>query len=404
MNIENPIPEPAFREDEHRIIRRDGEVRLIHVRIGVVVKDGRIVKMYGANQDVTELRRTEAELRESEERFHMLAEMLPEAIYEVDLKGRFVYVNKRAMEAFLINEKDIEAGLTVVDLIMPADRARAASNSMRIIRGEHLGSNEYQARRKDGTSFPVMISSAPIFHNGNPIGMRGIVVDSTETKRVEAALQEANRKLNLLSSITRHDISNQVLGLEGNLALLENRHPEIAGDSFLKNSEKAARRIATMVQFTKSYEDIGVKAPSWHDVRDLIIESSREINLGELQLVNDVPAGLEIFADPLVVKVFHNLIDNAVRHGERATHVRFSLEAKDGNDAIVCEDDGKGIDAETREMLFTRGVGKDHGLGLFLSREILEITGIKLQEEGQEGKGARFVMTLPAGMHRRHEK
>jgi signal transduction histidine kinase len=73
----------------------------------------------------------------------------------------------------------------------------------------------------------------------------------------------------------------------------------------------------------------------------------------------------------------------------------------EGAHFIICEDDGVGIPADMKRELFTRGFGKDHGLGLFLTREILAITDISINEEGEPGKGAKFVITAPMGGLRR---
>ncbi len=113
---------------------------------------------------------------------------------------------------------------------------------------------------------------------------------------------------------------------------------------------------------------------------------------------NDVPAGFEVFADPLIVKVGYNLVDNAMRHGGKITTIRFSVEDRSAGQVIVCEDDGVGVPAEEKEQIFARGYGKHTGLGLFLSREILSITGITITETGGPGKGARFEMTVPKGV------
>jgi signal transduction histidine kinase len=104
-----------------------------------------------------------------------------------------------------------------------------------------------------------------------------------------------------------------------------------------------------------------------------------------------------IFADPLISKVFYNLIHNAIHHGGSTSTIHFTLEDRDGVRFIVCEDDGVGIGDEMKGRLFAKGAGKNHGLGLFLSREILAITGISINENGEPGKGARFVMALPGG-------
>ncbi|MCX6690328.1 MAG: HAMP domain-containing sensor histidine kinase [Methanoregula sp.] len=113
------------------------------------------------------------------------------------------------------------------------------------------------------------------------------------------------------------------------------------------------------------------------------------------------PKNPEIFADLLFEKVFYNLIDNALRYGGADMKmIRFSSRESDSGLTIVCEDDGVGITAEDKKRLFTRGFGKNTGLGLFLSREILAITGITITENGTSGKGARFEITVPKGMWR----
>ena len=222
--------------------------------------------------------------------------------------------------------------------------------------------------------------------------------DITERKNIEVALHLANHKLTLLSSITRHDINNQLVALSGYLALLERETISVSSEQRLIKAKTAADRIASMIHFTKEYEDIGVNAPAWQNVRALVEKSVGEVQLGQIRLQNDVPAGIEMFADPLIVKVFYNLVDNAVKHGVSTTTVRFFVEEKEGVRSVVCEDDGAGVTAAMRKKIFTRGTGKDHGYGLFLSHEILSITGIRISEEGRSsGSGSRFVMTAGPG-------
>jgi PAS domain S-box-containing protein len=219
--------------------------------------------------------------------------------------------------------------------------------------------------------------------------------DITERKKIEVALHLANRKLNLLSSITRHDINNQLVALSGYLALMEGEQVSIPFEQRLIKAKTAAERISSMIQFTKEYENIGEHFPAWQKVRLMVEKSADEIHLGPITLQNDVPSGIEMFADPLIVKVFHNLVDNAIRHGGNANLIRFYVEERDGIKVIICEDNGAGVSASMKKKLFIRGTGKDHGFGLFLSQEILSITGIRISEEGKSGAGARFVMSAP---------
>jgi signal transduction histidine kinase len=155
-----------------------------------------------------------------------------------------------------------------------------------------------------------------------------------------------------------------------------------------------------MIQFTKEYEEIGVKAPKWQDFRTLVNTAVKQVRFEKVIVKNYLPAGMEVFADPLIVKVCYNLIDNAVRYGGKITNIQFAIEERDGDQVIVCEDDGDGVPAGEKEKIFERGFGKNTGMGLFLAREILDITGITITETGEPGKGARFEMVVPKGMWR----
>jgi signal transduction histidine kinase len=117
-------------------------------------------------------------------------------------------------------------------------------------------------------------------------------------------------------------------------------------------------------------------------------------------VINDLPAGTEVFSDPLVEKVFYNLIDNALRYGGKMTKIRFFSHETDVGLILVCEDDGDGVSREDKKRLFERGFGKNTGLGLFLSREILSITKISIAETSEPGNGARFEMVVPKGTYR----
>jgi K+-sensing histidine kinase KdpD len=218
------------------------------------------------------------------------------------------------------------------------------------------------------------------------------LTDVTERKIAEGALLITNRKLNLPSSITRHDINNQMTAIMGNIELLERKHDDAWSKNHFLQVKTSAERISAIIKFTKTYAEIGVKAPIWNDVRKLVGASARDIRIGDVKLVNDIPTGLEVYADPLIMNVFSNLIDNAVRHSGKLDTVRFYIEKHEGNQAIVCEDNGVGISNDVKKKLFTQSSEKSHGM--FLSKEILAITGITISEVGEPGHGAKFVMTI----------
>jgi len=225
-----------------------------------------------------------------------------------------------------------------------------------------------------------------------------LLARSAELKDLNVALDQANRKLRLLTQITRHDINNQLTLLRGYLRIAEKKHT--AHNEYFHKIVAAAERIALMIRFTREYEKIGVKAPCWQDCHTLVETAAAEAPTGQIRVINDIPEGRAVFADPLIEKVFFNLIDNAVRYGGKITSIRFSVEDHEGDTVIVCEDDGNGVLPDEKEKIFEHGFGKNTGLGLALSQEILDITGIRICETGEPGTGARFEITVPKDMWR----
>jgi signal transduction histidine kinase len=171
-------------------------------------------------------------------------------------------------------------------------------------------------------------------------------------------------------------------------------------NDYYKKIITAANRISSMIRFTSEYEEIGISDPTWQDTRTIVDTAAKEAPLGKVMVINNLPAGTEVFADPLIVKVCYNLMDNAVRYGGKITTIRFTFEEHNGDHVMVCEDDGDGVVTEEKERIFDRGFGKNTGLGLALSREILSITGITIRETGKPGKGARFEFLVPGEGYR----
>jgi signal transduction histidine kinase len=273
------------------------------------------------------------------------------------------------------------------------------SQRMRERQGGKSDRFEQKFFRKDGSMFWAIATVTPLAEKNKVVGAFAMLTDITDRKLAEEALHQANRKLTLLSTITRHDINNQLLTLNGFLALLFKIAPDPAFEYYFTRITTASLRISSMIQFTKEYEKIGVNAPVWQDCRTLVDTSTNEAQLGQVMVKNDLPRDAEVFADPMIARVFYNLMDNAVRYGGKITTIRFFVKDREGDHILVCEDDGDGVPAEEKEQIFERGFGKNTGLGLFLAREILGITGITIKETGEPGKGARFEMTVPERMY-----
>lgn len=228
-----------------------------------------------------------------------------------------------------------------------------------------------------------------------------VLRDITERKEAELALADANRKIRLLTSITRHDIRNQLTGLSGYLELSRDSVDNpVDMTRYVSRMQLVAKAIENQIAFTRDYENLGGGPPVWQDVSSCVWKAMEGLPFGNVRVRTD-PMQIEVLADPLLGKVFYNLFDNALRYGgNRMTEIHVSSTTKDGARILVVRDNGEGISAEDKQKVFSKGYGRNTGLGLFLTREILSLTGITIQETGEPGTGARFEIRVPVDKFR----
>ena len=226
-----------------------------------------------------------------------------------------------------------------------------------------------------------------------------LVREIDERRKVENALHQINAKLNLVSSIARHDILNRLTVIYGIISLLQAGISDPTYSEYLKKAEESAIAIKRQIEFTGDYKNMGLEKADWQNVRDSIQKSCENVDLNGVTL--DILTGnLMIFADPWLKKVFFNLIDNSLRYGEHVTKITVSShESQNGLD-LIFEDNGIGIPSDEKEKIFERGYGKNIGYGLFMVREILAITELTIDETGEPGKGARYEIHVPKRYYR----
>jgi signal transduction histidine kinase len=219
----------------------------------------------------------------------------------------------------------------------------------------------------------------------------------------EESLRAANHKLSLLGTITRHDLLNQISVVSSGFDLLEDEiQKNEQNNRIISMVRDALNAIQDLILFTRIYEQMGVDKPVWHHMTRLIHETMKNFTEQKCK-VDDNTKGLEIYADPMFDRVVYNLIENSFRHGGRVTRIAFHVMTDDGVAVLTYSDNGSGVPKEDKEKIFTRGYGKNTGLGLFLTREILSLTGIEIRETGKEGEGACFEIRIPAGKWRFHD-
>ena len=231
------------------------------------------------------------------------------------------------------------------------------------------------------------------------LGKRMVAVyieDITEQKRMQTAILMANKKLNLLGTVTRHDTVNQLSVLMGNLEIASMNDPRSPVIKYLKKAIESGENIATILSFSKDYQLMGTEAPSLINVRGSCSRGIGTVDAKDVK-VHIETGELRIFADRMLEKVFLNLMDNSIRHGEKVKNIWVRSRPAGNGVLIIFEDDGAGVPASEKEKIFELGYGKHTGLGLYLVREILSITSITIVEASSEGKGAQFILHVPDG-------
>ena len=396
--------EPQIKPDGSRAWLRTSKVPLRD-------PDGQVIGILGTYEDITERKHAEEALRESEARFRMLAETSNAAIYVFSQK--ILYANKAAEELTGYSRQELMA-MDFWDFIHPESRDLVRDRGLRRQQGEIVPPHyEFRILRKDGTERWVDASTALIQIEGAPNTNISVHIDITERKLLEneqefhaqelrryaAILRQTNDKLNLLNNITRHDILNQLTVLTADLDLVTARFPDPALQKYLLREMQTVETIESLIRFTKDYQDIGVQSPRWIELRQTILSVEKTLDLSAIRVTVDFDT-LEVYADPLIEKVIYTFFDNAGSHGKSVTHITFSAIRHDNGLIFAYEDNGEGVPAGQKEAIFTRKYFQHSGLGLFLSREILAITGLTIRETGEPGKGARFEILVPPGSFR----
>jgi PAS domain S-box-containing protein len=518
---------------ECHLVIKDGSRIPVEMSLTIIkAQDGKPIGFVSITRDITERKIMEKALQESEKRFRELSELLPEIIFETDDKGGLKFVNHEAYIQFGYSKEEFDRGLNAFQMLVPEDRKRAKENMDRVLGGEKIGSNEYTALRKDGTTFPILINSNPIIRGDRVVGLRGIMVDITERKRTEEKLKESekrfraiidsaqnpmilvgekgeiaywnaaaektfghtkkeaigkelhkflaperfygdyrrgfgkftktgegaavgktleltaikkdgteisielslsslklegkwyaigivrditerkeaekkldrimnelvtiNEKLGVIGRLTRHDARNKLSVIANNVFLAKQKLPTNHNSlKYLGDVESAVDQMEKIFSFSRNYEMLGVEELSYMDVGKSVEEAAILLSgLAEIELVNECK-GLTVMADSLLRQMFYNLIDDTLKHGENVSQIRVYHEEGENQLKLVYEDDGVGIPENEKELIFREGYGKGTGYGLYLIKKICETYDWTIKETGKQGKGAQFTIAIP---------
>ena len=374
------IPDPVTVELE--FCRKDGSTFWSENTFTLIRDDeGKPVHILAVGRDITERKRFENQVR----RLASFPQLNPEPVVEINLAKEITFANP-ACRTLLEN------------LRMPGNPAAFLPPDIDEIIASLQSSRSGVIRRE------VMVGDA-VFDESLALSPGGLAVriyahDVTSRHQAAGALTRANRKLHLLTGITRHDIRNRLTAVLGYTDLAKSSITDPALLDYLTRSEIAAVAIRHQIEFTKEYENLGSSVPVWHDVAALVASARGQLDLDDVTLEDDV-AGLSIYADPMFAKIITHLIDNALRHGgPDITRIRISGSVTPDGYILVCEDNGTGIPKKDKAAIFRRVITENTKIGLYLMQEVLALTLITVRETGEPGRGARFELTVPPGAYR----
>ncbi|MBN2733666.1 MAG: PAS domain-containing protein [Methanomicrobiaceae archaeon] len=382
--------------------RTEEELRAANEQLAAAFEQLKAADEVMQNQ-LLRLEENERKLKDSEESLSLAIEGAELGIWDSDINTKRQTVNKiwADMIGYTCAEVD-----NVPDFwrkhVHPADLPRVLESIDDYALGKTDRYNsEFRMRCKNG-SWKWIASTGRVSErdiDNNPQRISGIHIDITDLVAAGKSLKIARKKLKMLFGITRHDISNQLMLISGNVEILKGLN--VLGPAEYKNLKTisdSAEVINNHMDFVASYMNMGLNEPVWQSVSDLIMRASDEINRASYEY-DEALFSLRVLADPMFYSVLYNIIENSVRHSEGAVKIRIGFEESDGSGIITIEDNGPGISPDKKDLIFNRGFGLNKGTGLYIAREILSVNGIDLTETGTFGKGAKFEIKLPDDLY-----
>ncbi|MGD0644618.1 MAG: PAS domain S-box protein [Candidatus Bathyarchaeia archaeon] len=179
---------------EFRAVRKNGSIVWLEAFANRIEYMGEPA-VQGIFLDITERKKAQEILLESNERYRELANSLPDFVFETDAKGTLIFVNDRAFDIAGYSHEEFEKGLNILEFVVPEERERAMKNIQKLLAGDSYISTEYTFIRKDGTTFPVLVTATPCISRNKMTGLRGLAINITERKKAEEEIESSKNYL-----------------------------------------------------------------------------------------------------------------------------------------------------------------------------------------------------------------
>jgi PAS domain S-box-containing protein len=418
LDIEARGPGDLFRSRiiEAELNCKDGSTIPVEIREtflrGLV---GQPVGILGITRDVRERKKAEEALRESEERFRDLFENANDLIQSIDMEGRYIYVNRKWLEVLGYSKEEVSK-LNMFDVVRNDQIAHCMDCIEEVAQGGAIDKVETVFVSKSGREIFVEGSVNAKFEGGRPVSTRGIFRDITERKKAEEAIRELDRLKSEFISDISHELRTPLHSIKGfGKLILDGKVPDPnVQREFLTIIENQSNRLDKLVsnlldasRLESGRFNINKRRMSMLGTIHETVETLRGVAGGRgMTIKEDIPTALpEIDADKeRLEQVMFNLIGNAVKFSNDDDEVTVRAEVKERELLVQVIDHGIGIPQEAMPRLFQRfyrveassSVGGS-GLGLYISKQIIEAHGGHIWVESEAGKGSTFSFTVPLG-------
>jgi len=367
-------------------VKRDGSEFWAILTLQPIVFRGRKA-VFGGFIDITERKKTEEALRVSEERFRELAGLLPQTVFEIDLKGNVLYANRKALEEFGYSPEELERGINISRLFPPDDLKVIWANMEKQINGVDVNGFEYTAIRKDGSTFPIIAHSAVIIKDNQPIGLRGIVINITERKKTEIALAESERKFR---NLAEHSIQAMFVIKRDKIVFANRRLAEIGettlADIIGRTLKDLLSNLIDRRERSRIYRDYLRRLKKQSPIKRF--ELKIKAPSGNIRWIEVLTGNITFEGAPAIMYTLIDITDRvkAIEHMRSADQYKFEMAKRTA-----------GVFAhEIRNALFPASIVlpklKEQGNGdNFSDEKIAEFAGIAEKAVRRAGEITRFI-------------